>query len=86
MLESQSNKDDLPKWTHSFSNVKPFHLLESLFWDGEQFYLRDADIKHLRGDILIPVILPAERQAFLIHFNTETLTATIYVPLQYDTP
>lgn len=77
-----SDRESMPKWTHKYTGVKPFHLMESLVWNGEQlkFPTQTTDLKQIRGNILLPVVLPAERQAFLVHFNTETLQATMYVP------
>ena len=60
--------------------------MEPLKWIDDKFECVETpdSLLGIRGEILIPVILPEEPQVYLVHVNTETLQVTNYVALQYE--
>lgn len=63
---------ELPKWAKVHSNVKRVVVIDGPTWDGEKFSSpleTIQELKKLKCEILIPVILTAERQVFLLHLD-----------------
>lgn len=55
---------ELPKWAKANAHIKKVVVIEGPVWDGEKFVCPHetlAELKSLNCEILIPVILTAER-------------------------
>jgi hypothetical protein len=76
----------LPNWVRKNLEVQRVIVVPGPEWDGEKFgpLKTKHELIKTRCDILIPVILPSERQVFLMHIDIASFTATIYVATQYD--
>ena len=82
----QLKNEEIPKWALANQNARRVQVLPQPTWDGHTFSIPDLkeSIKNTKYDMLIPIILTAERQAFLVHMDPIRLKATVYVAQQYE--
>lgn len=68
-------------WAQANLNTRRVLVLPQPTWDGKTFSSPDIkeSIKNTKFDMLIPIVLTAERQVFLIHMDPVRLKATVYV-------
>lgn len=83
----QLKGDEIPHWAQANQNTRRVLVLEQPTWNGTAFnsYELSETIKNTKFDMLIPIVLTAERQAFLVHLDPIRLKATIYVAQHYET-
>lgn len=83
----QLKGDEVPKWAQANQNARRMLVLPQPKWDGKSFKCPEIseNTKGTKYEMLIPIVLTAERQVYLIHLDPIRLCATIYVAQHYET-